>query len=77
MRSQNPANLYGLRDFLSTEYANHTDGVTLGTLIRDCYREFLLQAHADPSRQLPPNLVQERLRQIASDFLGSRGRLRP
>jgi hypothetical protein len=72
MQSQNRANVCGLRDFLiSTECSQYTRGMPLGTLIRECYREFLRQAHADPSRRLPPTLVQERLRQIANDFLSS------
>jgi hypothetical protein len=74
MRSQNQANPNGLRDFLSAEYGRDMQGVPLSSLIRECYREFLLQAHADPAYRLPHSLVQQRLRQIAHDFLGDRDR---
>ncbi len=74
MQSEHPPSMYGLREFLCTECGEHVRGVPVGALIRECYRQLLLQAHATPQDHVPPSLIQQRQREIAHEFLQSERR---
>ncbi|HAK95210.1 MAG TPA: hypothetical protein DCM87_09460 [Planctomycetes bacterium] len=69
MQPEHPPSTYSLRDFLRAECGEHVEGVPVGTLIRECYRELLLQADTATHGSLPPSLIQQRLREIAHGFL--------
>ena len=59
----------GLREFLRRELGEKASGAPLGLLIAKCYREFLLRANNGQKGKIPPALLQEKLRQIAGEFL--------
>ncbi|HNR99458.1 MAG TPA: hypothetical protein PKX48_06090 [Planctomycetota bacterium] len=69
MQPEHPPSTYSLRDFIRTECGEQVTGMPVGMLIRECYRELLLQARAPAPERLSPNLIQQRLREIAHDFM--------
>ena len=61
-----------LREFVLTELGQQVHGMPLDELIRTCYREFLIRAHNGHKGKIPAGLLQEKLREIAAEFIRTR-----
>jgi hypothetical protein len=59
----------GLRDFLVRELGEGASEAPVGLIVAKCYREFLIRANNGQKGKIPASLVQEKLCQIAGEFL--------
>jgi hypothetical protein len=63
-----------LRDFLRRELGDTNGSIPLNRLIARCYGELLRQANNGHKGKLRAELIQDKLRQIAAEFLRRHGR---